>query len=77
MKKKLQKSLKEYGYGTFKETVANTVISKLQPIQEKYKEIIQDSKYLESIYTKGAQNAEEIANNTLNEVKQKIGLILK
>ena len=38
------------GYGDFKVTVANSVIDKLKPIQERYKEILEDKKYLEEIY---------------------------
>ncbi len=63
------------GYGDFKITVANSVIDKLKPIQERYKEILEDKKYLEEIYTKGAENARKLASKTLADVKNKIGII--
>ena len=63
------------GYGDFKMTVANSVIDKLKPIQEKYKEILNNKEYLEEIYTKGAENARKIASKTLEDVKQKIGIL--
>ena len=63
------------GYGDFKMTVANAVIDKLKPLQEKYKEILNNKEYLENIYTKGAENARKIASKTLEDVKQKIGIL--
>jgi tryptophanyl-tRNA synthetase len=55
--------------------VAEAVISKLEPIQKRYKEILDNPKYLREIYEKGAKNAKEIASKTLREVKNKVGVI--
>lgn len=63
------------GYGDFKIMVANAVIDKLKPIQEKYKEILENKEYLENIYQKGAENARKLASKTLEEVKSKIGIL--
>ena len=63
------------GYGDFKTAVANSVVEKLKPIQEKYKELLNNREYLEEIYTKGAENARKLASKTLREVKDKIGII--
>jgi len=63
------------GYGDFKMTVANSVIDKLKPVQEKYKEILENKEYLEQIYTKGAENARKLASKTLEDVKNKIGIL--
>lgn len=63
------------GYGDFKMTVANSVIDKLRPIQDRYKEILEDKEYLEQIYTKGAENARKLASKTLENVKNKIGIL--
>ena len=63
------------GYGDFKITVANSVIDKLKPIQDRYKEILEDKEYLEEIYTKGAENARRLASKTLENVKNKIGIL--
>lgn len=76
-KDEVEKEFSGIGYGSFKETVANAVIDKLIPIQEKYHKLMKDPKYVEAIYQKGAKNAEEIANKTLMDVKLKVGLILK
>ena len=60
----------------FKQAVAEVVIQKLEPIQAKYKELIENKDYLKSIYQKGAIKASQIANKTLEDVYNKIGMIL-
>ena len=56
-------------------TVANAVVDRLKPIQDKYKELLENKEYLEKIYTKGAENARRLASKTLEDVKQKIGIL--
>jgi len=63
------------GYGDFKVAVAEAVISKLEPIQAKFSELLNNPEYLEEVYTKGADRARELASKTLREVKDKIGII--
>ena len=63
------------GYGTFKMAVATKVIELLKPVQEKYNKILEDRVYLEKIYTEGKKKAEELAEKTVREVKDKIGII--
>jgi tryptophanyl-tRNA synthetase len=76
-KEEIETEFKGQGYGVFKEAVANAVIERLTPIQEKYKNILDNPEYLRSIYEKGASNAEELANKTLKTVQEKVGLIIK
>ena len=71
----IEKDFENKGYGEFKITIANCVVEKLKPIQEKYKKLLEDREYLEKIYTKGAENARKLASKTLREVKDKIGII--
>jgi len=71
----IEKEFEGSGYGNFKTKVAEAVITKLEPIQKKYKEILDNPKYLEEIYTKGAENARKLASKTLNDVKERIGII--
>ncbi len=61
------------GYGEFKQDVAQAVISVLQPIQEKYKELI-DSDILDDILDQGAEKAAIPANRTLAKAKKAMGL---
>ena len=64
------------GYGDFKIAVAETVIEELKPLQEKYKNLINNPDYLEKIYKKGAENASKKASETLKNVYKKIGMII-
>lgn len=64
------------GYGKLKTYVADVVCAELEKIQKKYHEII-ESHMLEKIMQDGALKANKIANETLNDVKQKIGLEIK
>ena len=72
----IEKEFVGKGYGDFKMTVAETVVEKLKPIQEKYNEILSNEDYIRKIYIKGDENARKIANATLQDVKQKVGLIV-
>lgn len=72
----IEKEFVGRGYGDFKMTVAEAVVEKLKPIQEKYNEILSNEDYIRKIYTKGDENARKIANATLQDVKQKVGLIV-
>ena len=51
------------------------LIDNLKPVQEKYKEILQNKDYLKEIYTKGAEHARKLASKTLEDVKNKIGIL--
>lgn len=62
------------GYGTFKKDLAEVVVEKLVPIQEKFKEIV-DSRELDDILKRGAQKASEKAYDTLKRAKQAMGLV--
>lgn len=67
------KKYENKGYGDFKAGVADAVIQVLQPIQERYTDLI-ESKDLDLYLNKGAEKAEEVANKTLLKVKEAIGL---
>jgi len=67
---------REMGWGQFKPLLADTVIAHLEPIQQKYKQIMADPGYLESVLRQGQHKAAAIANQTLNRVKQALGYSL-
>ncbi len=73
--KEIEEEFQNKGYGDFKTAVANAVIEKIKPIQDKYKELLENPKYLELIYEQGAKKARELASKTLEEVKGKIGIL--
>ena len=69
----VEKEFEGQNYGTFKRAVADTVIAELEPFQQRYKEIIESGK-LDQILKEGALKASKIAKETLNRVKNAIGL---
>lgn len=71
----IEKEFEGEGYGTFKTKVAETVVNKLEPIQKKYKELLENKAYLEKIYTEGANKARKLASKTLDDVKERIGIL--
>lgn len=71
----IEKKFENSGYGDFKTKVAETVVAKLEPIQKKYKELLENKEYLEKIYTEGANRARKLASKTLDEVKERIGIL--
>ncbi|ALF56042.1 tryptophanyl-tRNA synthetase [Nostoc piscinale CENA21] len=63
----------DMGWGQFKPLLTETTINALQPIQEKYQQIMDDKGYLESVLRDGREKAQAIANQTLADVKAALG----
>jgi tryptophanyl-tRNA synthetase len=63
------------GYGPFKKDLAERVVETLEPIQRRYKEI-RTSGELESVLRQGAEQAAAIADETVKQVKEKMGFVL-
>jgi tryptophanyl-tRNA synthetase len=61
-------------YGDLKKQVAEMVISKLEPIQQRYREMSAEPGYLDAVLREGAEAVIPIANSTVELVKQRIGL---
>lgn len=66
---------KDKGYADLKKDVADAIVSELEPIQNKVKEILGDKKKLEEIYKLGAEKASYTSMKTLRKMQKKIGLI--
>jgi tryptophanyl-tRNA synthetase len=62
------------GYGYLKRELVDRVIQTLQPIQAKYHEITSDSQQLDDLLAEGAAKASEIADQTLSDVRQLVGV---
>lgn len=71
----IEKKYAGKGYAQFKEDVAEALVGELEPIQNKFKELLNDKTYLESIYKKGAEKANYVATKTLRKMQKKIGFI--
>ncbi len=63
----------ETGWGTFKKLITEQLIESLEPIQEKYKVLMNDPYQLNNILKEGLEKAEDLANKTLKRVKSKLG----
>jgi len=61
-------------YGELKTKLSEAIYKELQPFQEKRKEIAADQAYVDRVIKDSAQKARTIAQQTLKEVKQKMGL---
>jgi len=65
--------VKDMNWGSFKPLLAEAIITHLEPIQQRYKEVMEDPGYLESVLKDGAAGAEAVAEETLKNVKDRMG----
>jgi tryptophanyl-tRNA synthetase len=61
-------------YGDLKKTVAEMVVANLEPLQDRYRDIISDPSYLDGVLADGAARVAPIANSTVELVKSRMGL---
>ncbi|MBV7271697.1 tryptophan--tRNA ligase [Clostridiaceae bacterium UIB06] len=71
----IEKKYEGQGYAQFKLDVADAIVTELEPIQKRIKEILDDKEYLENIYKKGAEKANYVASKTIRKMQKKIGFI--
>lgn len=71
----VEKKFEGQGYGAFKKELAEVVIAKLEPIQQRFNDII-DSEELDNILKDGARRAAETADKTLRAAKDAMGLLV-
>ena len=64
-------------WGTFKLLLAEAAVSAVEPIQQRYKNYMNDRVELNNILSKGQEKAEEVAQSTLNRVNKALGLLNK
>jgi tryptophanyl-tRNA synthetase len=62
------------GYGAFKQAVADAVVDYLAPVRERYNDVRADEQRLERIFADGAEKADAIASDTLNDVRHAMGV---
>lgn len=65
------------GYGDFKKAVGEAVVAELEPVQKKYKELMDDKAYLQECWTKGGEIAQRLSQRTLDKAMKKIGFLMK
>lgn len=69
----LEKMFEGKGYGEFKTAVANAVVNMLEPIQQKYNELL-NSDLIDKILDEGKEKASYLASKMLRKIKKKMGL---
>lgn len=71
----IEKKYKNKGYAQFKDDLAKVVIKGLKSFQENKKALEKKPSYIKNILDQGAQKARPLAQKTLQQVKQKMGLV--
>ncbi len=61
-------------YGEFKASVGTAIVEYLAPVRERYQRLREDEQTLEAILADGAGRAQEIAAQTLVDVRERMGV---
>lgn len=61
------------GFAIFKKDLGDFLVSYIEPINEEYKKLIADKNYLINILRAGEERAKQVAQKTLQEVKEIVG----
>ncbi len=61
-------------YGDLKKKVADIAAAKIEPIQQRYREIVGEPGYVAGVLREGAEHVSPIANATVELAKQRMGL---
>jgi tryptophanyl-tRNA synthetase len=62
------------GYAEFKRELAEVITENLQPLQSRYRALIAEANYVDSVLAEGVSKVRPIAEKTLATVREKIGL---
>ena len=75
---KIEKVLSEFGgknFSSLKEKLTELLINKVCPIGNEIKKLLADEKFLHEVLKEGNIKADRIANNNLNKIYDKVGLL--
>ncbi|MBU0708853.1 tryptophan--tRNA ligase [Patescibacteria group bacterium] len=61
-------------YQKFKQDLSEVVVEFLKPIQRRYREIREDSTYLDNVLQQGSDSLKSVSNKTLRAVQEALGL---
>jgi tryptophanyl-tRNA synthetase len=73
----LEKEYDGRGYGDFKKDVAEAVVAEVEPIQRRFRELLDEPGYLDGVLADGADRAEAVAAPTLATVYDKLGFLAR
>jgi len=63
------------GYGDLKKAVVEAINTTLEPLQKRFSELMNEPGYLDSVLAHGADKARVMAEQTLQQVKEKVGFL--
>jgi tryptophanyl-tRNA synthetase len=67
----------DMGWGQFKPLLTETIIESLKPIQERYYSLTQEQGQILEVLRQGAEKAEQLANKTLQNIKDALGFSIR
>jgi len=70
-----EKKFKGKEYSVFKKSLADLLVKKLMPLRQKKEELDSRELYVKEIIRQGEERARSIAKATMDEVREKIGLL--
>ncbi len=73
--KEIEKKFKSKGYSEFKKSLAKVIVDFLEPFRKKRKELSTRDVYIKEILNRGKNKAQSIAQITMQEVREKMGLV--
>ncbi len=73
--KQLEARFAGQGYGALKSELAEVVVEALRPIRSRANELMADTAELDRLLAKGAEKANELADETLRKVHERVGFI--
>lgn len=73
--KELEKEYQGIGYGKFKKNLAEVVVDFFSPFQKRFRDLENNKDFVEKILAEGAEKAGVLARETMEEVKNKVGLL--
>jgi tryptophanyl-tRNA synthetase len=73
-REKIEAHFEGRGYGALKKEVVEVVVATLEPIRERWQELMADRSQLDAILNQGTERARSIASRVLDRVKQAVGL---
>lgn len=65
----------DMSWGTFKPLLAEAVVEHLKPYQQVYNEVIADPGEIDRLLKRGADAANEVAQDTVNRVRDAMGFL--
>lgn len=73
----IEKEFEGRGYGEFKMAAGEAVAERLSPLQARYRELMEEKSYIDSMIKNNDEKARYYADKTLRKVQKKVGLTEK